>query len=760
VIYNHRTEIDNAGIGWGILGLGFAFLTGVLLWSGPTHGGDQVPPAPAAANKASALAAVQMIFHGPDELVAGQRATLEVFLLNTGTSSIKDLEFVAKLDANLEPASKETEFRVAVEPIAADDIQVVRLQVTPKKVGPGGMDVTLRDRSGASTEVRRVWPVALQDPSRQAVATAGTSPLKFKITALRPCCADRPGIVLVNIVNSDSRPMAEKRELVVSYASLGRNGQVIGVEQPPSVPLEGPRKPAPIEGPRKGGPFAPMPMPISTNPTREVKIMVPALAPGESHTIPVRLTPRRIGDLGIAVTASAIAKEPPVLATARLKVKFDPKLTPEQFIPVRADAVLAPRLPKTLAEVPEVSLEDSCAPMKPEEAFEYVSHLVEKINQVNTTRTDAFVETMTRQRADMRGLPFVMGDDCRLPQDRGQQFLNELNMLRGAMGNPANLAAALPNPASQPATDTTIQARIAAITQVVGPEGEQMGRQAVKYLASLSHVRSTTALAKIAIFAEEDSVRRDALAALATRREKDFADILLAGLNYPWPAVAQRSADAIVQLKCQDLLPQLVHVLDRPDPRAPETQTKDGKQVTVVREMVRINHLRNCLLCHSPVDPSKAPAAADVNLLQGRGEGDALRESRRGLPVLAGLTAPVPLPGQTLPPSSQGGYGQFSVPDTLVMFDVTYLRQDFSVKLDVANAKPWPEKQRFDFLVRTREVTDKEADAYRDLLRKEGEQSPYHRAALTSLRKLTGRDTEPTAAAWRRLLADAKPGEK
>ena len=33
-----------------------------------------------------------------------------------------------------------------------------------------------------------------------------------------------------------------------------------------------------------------------------------------------------------------------------------------------------------------------------------------------------------------------------------------------------------------------------------------------------------------------------------------------------------------------------------------------------------------------------------------------------------------------------------------------------------------------------------------------GRLSPYHRAALYALRELTGRDTEPTAAAWRTLL--------
>jgi hypothetical protein len=63
--------------------------------------------------------------------------------------------------------------------------------------------------------------------------------------------------------------------------------------------------------------------------------------------------------------------------------------------------------------------------------------------------------------------------------------------------------------------------------------------------------------------------------------------------------------------------------------------------------------------------------------------------------------------------------------------------------------------QRFDFLVRTRPVTAKEAAAYQEWVRQQGPGylSPQHQAALSALRALTGRDApEPTAAAWRRVL--------
>ncbi|HSQ57735.1 MAG TPA: hypothetical protein VLM40_18580, partial [Gemmata sp.] len=116
------------------------------------------------------------------------------------------------------------------------------------------------------------------------------------------------------------------------------------------------------------------------------------------------------------------------------------------------------------------------------------------------------------------------------------------------------------------------------------------------------------------------------------------------------------------------------------------------------------------------------------------------------------ITAEVPVPGQPLPLPFQG-YSQSS-PDLMVRVDVTYLRQDFSARLPVAEAQPWPDQQRFDFFVRTRELSAEEAASYRDKLtpKEEGVVSPYHRAALAALREMTGKDTAPTAEAWRKLL--------
>jgi hypothetical protein len=269
-------------------------------------------------------------------------------------------------------------------------------------------------------------------------------------------------------------------------------------------------------------------------------------------------------------------------------------------------------------------------------------------------------------------------------------------------------------------------ARIAALMQILAPEPPDTRLGLVKYLAAVSHAEATRALARLAVFSAEDEVRLAAVEALKVRRERDYTDVLVNALHYPWPAVAKRAGDAVVKLERTDLVPQLVAMLDEADPRSPVVKEVDNKKVPVVRELVRVNHHRNCLLCHAP--GNTGTVSADT------------------------LTAAVPVPDQPLPSPSQGY--QTTSPDVLVRLDVTYLRQDFSALQPVADAHPWPEMQRFDFVVGSRVLTEDEAQSWRKKLdrREAGRLSPYQKAAVTALRELTGRDTAPTAEAWRRLL--------
>ena len=213
-------------------------------------------------------------------------------------------------------------------------------------------------------------------------------------------------------------------------------------------------------------------------------------------------------------------------------------------------------------------------------------------------------------------------------------------------------------------------------------------------------VETTRGLAMLALFSPEDKVQAAAVDALKLRKTADYANVLVAGLRYPWPIVSNRAADALVKTRARTVIDELVRVLEEPDPRAPVK----GKTSYHVRELVRVNHHHNCLLCH-------APASGDVP---------------SGV-----LTAPVPLPGQPFPPPSSGQYYAPSDPN-IVRADMTYLRQDFSVMMKVPDAKPWPEMQRYDFFVRSREVTASEAAG---IVRTLAEQTPpNHVAAHYALR--------------------------
>src|SRR5262245_21820805 len=107
--------------------------------------------------------------------------------------------------------------------------------------------------------------------------------------------------------------------------------------------------------------------------------------------------------------------------------------------------------------------------------------------------------------------------------------------------------------------------------------------------------------------------------------------------------------------------------LKEPDPTAP---VKKGGGVVAVRELVRINHLRNCSLCHA-----------------------------QAVDVLPRLRAPIPDPKQPLPRV------YYDAPrGPRVYADIVLLRQDFSVMQEVANRGKWPKWQRFDYVVREREV--------------------------------------------------------
>jgi sugar lactone lactonase YvrE len=244
-------------------------------------------------------------------------------------------------------------------------------------------------------------------------------------------------------------------------------------------------------------------------------------------------------------------------------------------------------------------------------------------------------------------------------------------------------------------------------------ENEAIREVLIDQLTDIKGKESSIALAQRALFDLHPRVREQALKALQKRPVKEYRQVLLDGFSYPWPAVADNAAEAIVALKLQDTVPDLLAVLDKPEPTAPFKKPSKG---TYVREMIKINHPRNCLLCH----------ALSVNT----------EDKVRGQ---------VPTTDQSLTPPYYGG-----TQGTFVRADVTYLKQDFSVPLSVQNPGMWPTAQRFDFLVRERPAKPVEIAAAKKAA--DGPPSQQKQAVFFSLRELTGQDPGPTAEDWKKLL--------
>lgn len=444
----------------------------------------------------------------------------------------------------------------------------------------------------------------------------------------------------------------------------------------------------------------------------------------------------------------------------------------------------SPKSPRDLSRLPEVVLDRNSpdpTALDPSNPFgaarERIRNSLGAANQLNKTRIDGFVEDLMKNRPDLKGLSFAMGEACRMDKDRQRAFAIAGESTHHAVGHTQRLpnraaaimetfqknywiidareggvvdpdnfgravvpgsvqmffqlqkVAAAKRSAPETAKRPVAAAQVAALMQILTPESAEVRIELINYLRRIPYAEASRALAKLAIYSDEAEVRQAACAALQSRRLDEYQEVLAAGLDYPLVEVAERASDAIVRLKHKDMVPQLIAMLDRPEPGTPTFKDAGGEKVAEkvaeIREVVRVNHHKNCMLCHPPGNTPDVPATA--------------------------IKAQVAIPGEPFP-QSQNGYESFGS-DLVVRVDVTYLRQDFSRMMPVANPGVWPEKQRFDFLVRTRTLSEQETQAALAKLETKSDAiSPYHLAAASALRTLTGRDAEPTAAAWRKAL--------
>jgi hypothetical protein len=398
-----------------------------------------------------------------------------------------------------------------------------------------------------------------------------------------------------------------------------------------------------------------------------------------------------------------------------------PKSTPP------LDSAGQQRLQDYLATVPEIDLNERGPDARTEAGKKGLLDQVQAIKTESTHRVDGFVERLMQKRPDLAGLRFAMAKDCTLAAKQAQQLT--------AMADRIRFSLSAAGPAAPPEKGSGARGRfdadlfwglmsdwetnalpgeesIRALQQLLCVEDRDVRRSLVRYLHLRKGKTSTVALTQHVLFDLDPQVRADALKALKTRSAEEYAPVLVEGLRYPWAAVADRAARALAALEVKQAVPNLKRLLEQQDPGAPVVKRKGGSEVPVVRELVRVNHFGNCLMCHPVSSDSK-------DLVRGQ----------------------VPVPGE--PMVSPSVYG--STPDGIfVRADITYLRPDFSVMRAVSNPGKWPARQRFDYLVRERELTGAERAAWQadQKLAQPRPISEHRRAFQFALRELTEARTE------------------
>lgn len=327
------------------------------------------------------------------------------------------------------------------------------------------------------------------------------------------------------------------------------------------------------------------------------------------------------------------------------------------------------------------------------------------------------------KRDDLAGLRFLKGTACQTSRREAEAMTVTAGVIRrdvfqetrrgsGQSQLDANRQKLYREVALLGAWQRRDSLRVATLVQMLQVEEEWLRETLVELLATRKEPATTLALAKLALFDVSPKVRELAVTFLKLRPRAEVRSVILAGFRHPWPPVAQHAAEALVALDDREAVMPLMDLLEQPDPAAP-AKNSAGKWVKA--ELVRVNHLGNCLLCHA-YSHSRS-------------------DTVRGI---------IPTPGQPLPQfyyeSRQGDF---------VRADIVYLRQDFSVPHAVAKPNQWPAVQRFDYLVRQRELTELELAQHPP--RDANSSYPQRDAVLFALRELTSRNGAYDPDSWRRL---------
>lgn len=414
---------------------------------------------------------------------------------------------------------------------------------------------------------------------------------------------------------------------------------------------------------------------------------------------------RAVEEPALEAVLAPVAAEMPVPQEPERKPIVEAKpAKPEKVHIVRRDRASDEELRRQLLKAPELTLD-------PPGMYKTSSQILATAGRP-TVGQSHFTPTLLSTRTDLRGMPFRMGAECQLgkePAENMQEMSRKMRTLL-AKGVP-NVDLFNTNAAEQKAEGNKWyeswqqfgkREAIPCLMQMLQPEKRAIRQIALKQLDAIEHRSAGEALAKVALYDIADDMRAEAIQALAKRPADEYRQVLLEAFRHPWPPVADHAAEALIALNDHSATSALKVIADLPDPTAPYY---DSAQKTWLQpEMVRLNHLTNCLMCH-------APSKSTTDLVRGR----------------------VPDPSKPLPPLTQYYEDTNGI---FVRADVTYLKQDFSLFQPVERPGQWPQMQRYDYIVRARRV-----DTYQELAalqqKKQAKDYPQRDAALFAIRALS-----------------------
>ena len=528
----------------------------------------------------------------------------------------------------------------------------------------------------------------------------------------------------------------------------------LGPSDPPAPDVEAPRleKPVPPDAdPSRTSDEVPPAPPAP--PAEEVK---PPPAPAvEDPPPPKEPTPSRVEDPPPKPPEPPAVKEDPPPAAEAPKPKEpapatppppEPSVAPAPRGPVavkRRDEASDEDLRKQLLSVTDIGLDQNAAAALYAPLLDLQKRGAAPVPAADYGPQFLAALSVKTKRPELNSLPWQKGADCQLGKEAAERLhvlsLNLRTCLRSSappgdlrpdpdrlrellfQGSLDGRAARLGVNSDEIKPSEWRQAgAIPALMQMLQTENTPIRLLLVEMLSQIDGKEASLALARRALFDLSPEARAKAVQALADRPAAEYQPMLLSGFRYPWPPAADHASEALTALRCADAVPDLINILKEPDPKIPFLVKEKDKDVLETRELVRVNHLSNCMVCH-------APSLSKDDLVRGR----------------------LPMPGEDPPPLYYG-----AASGLFVKADTTFLRQDFSVVQPVAVSGKWPGDERFDYLVRTRPLTKAERTRYELWLSDNPKRDafPQREALLVTLRDLAGKDLGSSYEDWKPLL--------